>query len=359
MQLAEQLAELVDLAARLKAEGKDLSEANTKVSFIQPLLEALGWKVADPGEVVLEYPVFGGTRLDYALLVDARPALYLEAKALRRSIDEASFIAQTVSYANNDGIRWCVLTNGLIWRIYKSDELAPADKKLLAEADIREATDAFGAARVASTLAYLSKESLAEGRLDAWGERVFLDTAVHRSLELLFAEAPGTLVNLVRKNLEEDLSPKKIREALQRIGANQPGENVGEPPEQKDGGPDKAHDLHHHLQNKPQAIIDLFYKLDQTLLALGPGISRVPKKASINYELDRCFVSVSLTKSRLLMNASIAYADAPKPEGISIRDVSNVGHYGPGDTQVSISLPQDIAGAEMVAKASLAIASSP
>jgi len=218
--LRGQLTDMAALAARLKAERKDLSEANTKVTFIQPVLETLGWKVTDPDEVVLEYPVYGGTRLDYALQAGGKPALYLEAKALRASMDEPGFIAQTVSYANNDGIRWCVLTNGLIYRIYKSDALAPADQKLLAEADIREATDSYGAARVASTLAYLSKESLVSGKLDEWGQRVFVDTAVRKAISSLLLQGSSALVGLVRRTMEEPHAPKEIRESFVRLSAS-------------------------------------------------------------------------------------------------------------------------------------------
>ena len=39
MNLAERLVYLAETAEKLKAAGKDLSEAGTKAQFIQPLLE--------------------------------------------------------------------------------------------------------------------------------------------------------------------------------------------------------------------------------------------------------------------------------------------------------------------------------
>ncbi len=365
MTLADQLAELAELASKLKAKGQDLSEANTKVSFIQPILEALGWRVTDPDEVLLEYPVYGGTRLDYALLVDAKPALYLEAKSLRASMSDASFIAQTVSYASNDGIRWCVLSNGLIWRIYKSDTLAPADKKLLAGADIREATDAFGAARVASTLAYLSKESLAAGRLDEWGERVFLDTAVRRALDSLFAEGSVGLVGLVRKHLEEPYPPKKVKESLQRLSSDGDPQTVTKastPAKEPAGRSDAARktwesrrasfSLEHHTAGKPEAIVDLFGKLDARLMALGPDVERVFLKQYVNYKIKRSFATLRLDKGRLVMCVSMQFGEAPRPAGLGMRDLAGLGHQGLGDTEVTIASDDDLAGAETVARAS-------
>lgn len=367
MTLADQLAELAELASKLKAKGQDLSEANTKVSFIQPILESLGWRVTDPDEVLLEYPVYGGTRLDYALLVDAKPALYLEAKSLRASMSDASFIAQTVSYASNDGIRWCVLSNGLIWRIYKSDTLAPADKKLLAEVDIREASDAFGAARVASTLAYLSKESLTAGRLDEWGERVFLDTAVRRALDSVFAEGSAGLVSLVRKHLEEPYPPKKIKESLQRRSTggepHSPTEAAvpagPEPPGSRSEAARKAWDsrratfgLEHHTTGKPEAIVDLFGKLDARLMALGPDVERVFLKQYVNYKCKRSFATLRLDKGRLVMCVSMQFGEAPRPAGLGMRDLAGLGHQGLGNTEVTVGSDDDLAGAEAVARAS-------
>lgn len=361
--LQDRLVDMAQLAARLKAERKDLSEANTKVTFIQPILETLGWKVTDPDEVVLEYPVYGGTRLDYALLAGGKPTLYLEAKALRASMDEPNFIAQTVSYANNDGIRWCVLTNGLIWRIYKSDALAPADQKLLAEADIREATDSYGAARVAATLAYLSKESLVSGKLDEWGERVFVDTAVRRTISSLLVQGSSRLVNLVRQNLEEPHSPKVIRESLLRLGANSPqeGDRTAKSKPRQESAPPKASgletsrasfDLEHHTKGKPEAIVDLFNKLDQRLMALGPDVERVFLKQYINYKVKRSFVTLRLDKGRLVMDVALSIDECPKPDGLAIRDVSTLGHQGLGDTEVTVAADSDIDGAGQVARSS-------
>jgi hypothetical protein len=141
MLIADRIKAVLDRVNKLKASGQSMGEAQTKATFIQPMLETLGWDITDPGEVILEYKVFGGTLLDYALLVDGTPRLYLEAKHLGASLNDAAFITQTVNYASNDGIRWCVLTNGLVYRIYKTDELASADKKLLAEVDLRETED--------------------------------------------------------------------------------------------------------------------------------------------------------------------------------------------------------------------------
>lgn len=164
MRLEERLRSLVDLSDRWKTEGRSVNEAVTKATFIEPVLESLRWDVRDPDEVDREHPVFGGTYLDYALRLEARPVLYLEAKPLRASLNDPQFITQTVNYANNDGVRWCVLTNGLVYRIYKSDELAAANDKLLIEGDIRDISDANATPSLLRALSLLGKDSVASGR---------------------------------------------------------------------------------------------------------------------------------------------------------------------------------------------------
>jgi len=112
---------------------------------------------------VREWRVFDNTSLDYALVVEDRPALYVEAKGVTKKLDDKQFVAQTVNYANNDGVVWCVLTNGLTYRVYKTNEPVAMDQKLLFEVDLAEIA-AGSAADAAKSLQLLSRQSLIEGR---------------------------------------------------------------------------------------------------------------------------------------------------------------------------------------------------
>jgi hypothetical protein len=175
------------LAGAEKLKGPAGNEANTKALLIEPLLAALGWNVADVDHVVREWRVFDKTCLDYALKTDDGPALYVEAKGLNKALDDKQFIAQTVNYANNDGVVWCVLTNGLTYRVYKINEPVAMDQKLLFEVDLADVAGG-SAADAAKSLQLLSRESLMNGDLDLWGERVFTDTRVRKALSQLAAD---------------------------------------------------------------------------------------------------------------------------------------------------------------------------
>src|SRR6266702_1703971 len=96
-----------------KYQAGPFNEENTAVVLIEPILAALGWDLTDLASVDRQYRVFDGTKLDYALKIGGKASLFVEVKGLSQSLDDPKFIAQTVNYANNEGVLWCVLTNGV------------------------------------------------------------------------------------------------------------------------------------------------------------------------------------------------------------------------------------------------------
>ncbi len=188
MALSDTITKLVETSAKLKASGVG-NEANTKALLIEPLLASLGWDPVDLDMVEREVKVFEGTYLDYALKADGTARLYVEAKGLNENLDDKKFIAQTVNYANNDGVLWCVLTNGARVRVYKTNEPVSMDRKLLFEVDLIE--DAETAGDKAKLLRLISRQAVQEGDLDRFGERVFTDGRVRQALADLASDPPA------------------------------------------------------------------------------------------------------------------------------------------------------------------------
>src|SRR3990172_992266 len=122
--LIKRIEELQTLLKRHRRAG--MKELPTRTIFIDPLLETLGWGVRDPDEVELEYPTIDGKSVDYALKINRKPTVLLEAKPLDDPLDDVKAITQVVGYATNDGIEWCVLTNGVRYKVYSSSEKATA-----------------------------------------------------------------------------------------------------------------------------------------------------------------------------------------------------------------------------------------
>ena len=136
-------------AARDEWDKADLgywSEVDTRYTFVDPMIRALGWDVSNPKECYPEYSR-GNSVVDYALFRTAdmvrkgryliAPDVIIEAKKLRTSLDQ--WVHKLRDYAAvaprmRSGIG--VLTNGGQWWIYNlalRDEFA---KKLVGRIDV-------------------------------------------------------------------------------------------------------------------------------------------------------------------------------------------------------------------------------
>lgn len=185
------------------------------------MLQALGWDMHDLDEVEREVIVFDGTTLDYALKVAGNPRVYVEAKSVTGNLTDKKFVAQTVNYANNDGVLWCVLTNGLQYRVFKTNEPVSMEQKLLFEVDLSDAT--IPVAQQAKMLSALTRQSVENGHLDAFGERVFTDSRVRAVLSDLATKPPAEFLKMVSTRL----GPRPYPTPPSRVAS--PASSTGKP----------------------------------------------------------------------------------------------------------------------------------
>lgn len=192
--------------------GQSIGEQNTKVGLIGPLLRALGWDIEDLREVHLEYKRRPGDKpVDYALLINATPRLFVEAKSLGENLEDRKWANQIMGYAAVAGVRWVVLTNGDEYRLYNSHASVPVEEKLFRTV---RASDPGSAPE--ETLALLSKENIAQ--LEALWQEDLVDRQVEGALTgLAEAEPDEAVVRLLRRRLPTEISPRDIRFALARI----------------------------------------------------------------------------------------------------------------------------------------------
>ncbi len=94
----------------------DLSEADTRSYLIEPVLASLGYdnytKLKREAHISAT-----GESIDFELRVGGEPKAVVEAKRIRTTIT-AKHAAQCVQYAAVHGVRWCLVTNGLVWALY-------------------------------------------------------------------------------------------------------------------------------------------------------------------------------------------------------------------------------------------------
>lgn len=191
-----------------------MNEASTIRLLIEPTLDALGWNTDDPSQVYREHKTSGGGEVDLALLIDDKPVLYVEAKALKESTEESKWIMQTVNYAVADGVEWCVLTNGANYRIFRSHALTDLEGKSFGTVKISDPNDEASIQSIAASLSLLSPHSMKSKDLNAlWGMRE-IDGKLEANLKDI-TEKPE-FHRWLSRNVCKDLNTKQIGQSLKR-----------------------------------------------------------------------------------------------------------------------------------------------
>ena len=138
MVLADLFVLVEELRGRLGAHSELLggNEAQTRYALIDPLLRGLGWDLADPAQVRVEYKLGGGWA-DYALLGEAgKPVIIVEAKKLGTALQ--GVVTQGVGYCIQEGVPYFALTDGQRWELYETFQPVPLKDKLVASLDLTE-----------------------------------------------------------------------------------------------------------------------------------------------------------------------------------------------------------------------------
>lgn len=221
------------LQAKLEKHRKDdLKETPTRVIFTDVLLQALGWDVRDPDEVELECPTIDGKSVDYSLKINGKPVLFVEAKPLNDPLTDVKSITQVVGYAANAGVEWCILTNGVTYKIYHSPEKAEAPDKLLFDVSLdSKENKGMPAQQIAERLSRFSREAMAKGVLDEIGKETFAMGKIRKALDKMFLEPPNALVRLVRSTIGDDtIKPAQVKNALTRLWTRASDIEIPSPP---------------------------------------------------------------------------------------------------------------------------------
>jgi hypothetical protein len=190
-----------------------MSEEDTKIGLIDPVLEALGWNVRDWDEVHHEYRAKAGDNpVDYALKISAKPRLLIEAKALGENLADRKWVIQVLTYATAADVEWLVLSDGDEYRFYKSTARGEAEEKEFCRIRLSEATedDAVNA------LALLSRSNLDGPLIVERATAHFVDRRVKAALRELLNPPEKGLVKLIHTKVP-DLSPKEIIASLDRL----------------------------------------------------------------------------------------------------------------------------------------------
>jgi type I restriction-modification system DNA methylase subunit len=194
----------------------DVNEEQTKISFIVPLLEALGWNLRTD-EILPEQRTLAG-EADFGLRAfGVTPQIYVECKPFRESLDsyrmergrQITYAEKAVQYAWSMKANWAILTNFKKLRLYYALVRKPYEGLVFPEIQFDEYLTRF------DELWLISRSSVTSGAIESYRKkatRKYVDEAFLTDL----IESRYLLLNNIQKN-NASLSADEIYDAAQRI----------------------------------------------------------------------------------------------------------------------------------------------
>jgi hypothetical protein len=126
MDFKDQIKILGERVVKLKDQIQ--TEEATKNAFVMPFIQALGYDVFNPVEVVPEFisdiGIKKGEKIDYAIFKDKAPIILIECKHWNQSLDIHD--GQLLRYFHVSKSKFGLLTNGINYRFYS--DLVDANK---------------------------------------------------------------------------------------------------------------------------------------------------------------------------------------------------------------------------------------
>ena len=118
MDFKDEIKQFGDRVEKLKAQIS--TEEATKNAFIMPFINALGYDVFNPLEVVPEFiadiGIKKGEKVDYAIMKEGVPTILVECKHWSENLDPHN--SQLFRYFHTTKAKFGLLSNGIIYRFY-------------------------------------------------------------------------------------------------------------------------------------------------------------------------------------------------------------------------------------------------
>lgn len=142
MELTESLKQFSNRVQEVKNSIQ--TEEATKMSLIVPFFQLLGYDVFNPAEFCPEFTadvgIKKGEKVDYAILIEDKPIILIEAKPVNSKLEKHS--SQLFRYYVTTAAKFAILTNGIIYKFYTDlEEPNKMDKNPFMEINLLNLND--------------------------------------------------------------------------------------------------------------------------------------------------------------------------------------------------------------------------
>src|SRR3990172_4808355 len=185
------------------AHKRDVNESDTVTIITDVLSDMMGYDKYS--EITSEYAI-RSTFCDLAIKLDGTLAVLIEVKAIGLDLRD-NHIKQACDYAANEGCEWVVLTNAVIWQVYRIAFTKPIQHELVLELDLRVLS--YRSTDDIERIYLLSREGWQKSRLDDYAAQ---QQALSRFSIAAVVTSPRIL-NVVRRELRRMSPDAKIEVA--------------------------------------------------------------------------------------------------------------------------------------------------
>ena len=93
-----------------------------------------------------------------------------------------------------------------------------------------------------------------------------------------------------------------------------------------------------YLKSKPVSVQRRFHALREFIMSVDDGVDEVPKKLYVAYKAAKNFVCLEARNKKIAAFSKLDPTDFTGDHDVQYRDVTNVGHYGTGNAEITVEL---------------------
>ncbi|MDE3269137.1 MAG: type I restriction enzyme HsdR N-terminal domain-containing protein [Pseudomonadota bacterium] len=205
------IRELKQKILEVERSSQKISEQDTRQGLINPLLQVLGWDLADFDIVRCEFrPPGFRDAMDYVFfyLTDKeKPALLIEAKRLGTNLNNGKIIKQLCANMGQAGAQWGILTDGNKYVMYNSAASSNFEeqKYLTLQISAVDTDDGLPIDQLADQLiAVISRNSLERNNIQEFYKKQAINIHVEEAMCSLFSEPFDTLAQAIQREFKQE-----------------------------------------------------------------------------------------------------------------------------------------------------------
>lgn len=213
----ELATKLLDLQKRVEQHREVLlTEEAAKTALVMPFIQALGYDVFNPSEVVPEFTADVGTKkgekVDYAIIRDGKVNILIECKPASVQLD-LKHASQLYRYFSVTDARLAVLTNGVIYDFYSDvDKPNKMDERPFFSFNLENVK-----AGDAKTLESFARATFDISRIVQEAGNLKLQNLLRKELEKEFSEPSDAFIKMMAARVYDGNITQAVKEQFAKL----------------------------------------------------------------------------------------------------------------------------------------------